>query len=151
MTNSEKVALHRTCISLLEEKVITLKRSIKDAQESAYEDGKGSSDDEYDTSREMIQQEIDKQEDLLLKTTLMIKNLKEVDPRLPLSKIEYGSLVKTNEGMYFFSVSLGKVVVEGKTYFVVSLISPIGKAMEDKRVGEKVEFMGRKISIEEIV
>ena len=81
----------------------------------------------------------------------MIKNLREVDPRLPLSKIEYGSLVKTNEGMYFFSVSLGKVVVEGKTYFVVSLISPIGKAMEDKRVGEKVEFMGRKISIEEIV
>ena len=45
MSNSEKIALHQTCLSLLNEKITTLKRNIKDAQQAASEDTKSSAGD----------------------------------------------------------------------------------------------------------
>jgi transcription elongation GreA/GreB family factor len=150
MSSSVKISLHQTCLSLLNEKITTLKRNIKDAQQAASEDTKSSAGDKFETSREMIKQEIDKQVDLLSKTEKMEMLLKQIKPGAKLDQVAFGSLVKTNEGMYFFSVSLGKVMVEGKPYFVISLASPIGKALLEKRVGDKLEFMGREILVEGI-
>ncbi|MCB0846884.1 MAG: GreA/GreB family elongation factor [Bacteroidetes bacterium] len=150
MSNSDKIALHQTCQNLLTDKINTLNRNIKDAQQAASEDTKSSAGDKFETSREMIKQEIDKQVGLLGKTEKMLSLLTQINPESKPDQVGLGSLVKTNEGMYFFSVSLGKVSVEGKPYFVISLASPIGKELFGKRVGDKLEFMGREILVKGI-
>ena len=64
--------------------------------------------------------------------------------------IGFGSLVTTNEGVYYFSVSLGKVLLDGQLFFALSMASPIGKALAGRKAGDEVLFMGRKIRIEHL-
>ena len=62
-------------------------------------------------------------------------------------QVEYGSIVKTNLGTYFIAVGLGVVEVEQQKIFCISLASPIGQAIRDKKVGDKVNFQNRVIEI----
>ena len=41
----------------------------------------------------------------------------------------------------------GRIVLEGDVCFVISLASPIGQALKDKRTGEKIIFNGKTITI----
>ena len=80
----------------------------------------------------------------------MMDYLNKIKSEKPMEKVGFGSLVITNEGSYYFSVSLGKVLHEGQAFFAISLASPIGKALLDKQADDKVVFMGREIVIQEI-
>ena len=81
----------------------------------------------------------------------MLSHLQQLDPDLKNDRISYGSLAHTNEGTYYFSVSFGKVVMSDQPYFVLSMVSPIGKALHNRKAGEEVAFMGRRIRIEKIM
>ena len=67
------------------------------------------------------------------------------------SAIKLGSLVSTNKGMFFIAVPLGVVKAEDKNVFVISLGSPVGKAMIGKTVGQQFSFNKTVYLIEEIL
>ena len=96
----------------------------------------------------MMKLEIDKNATQLSQATDMLKYLKQINPAIEKDRVSYGSLVSTNEGTYYFSVALGKVLMDAKPYLALSMASPIGKALADRQAGEEVVFMGRKIRIE---
>jgi len=147
---SLKIKLHQACSVQLEEKIQKLRTEIKEAQESASEDTKSSARDKFETSREMIKLEINKFNQQLNKAVEMLRYLKEINPEKQKETINFGSLVKTNEGVYFFSIALGKFILDKKNYFFLSLGSPIGQALRDRKAGEEIEFMGRMIKVEEV-
>ena len=151
MAESEKTLLHQRCIELLEEKVASLERTIRDTQRAAQAETKSSAGDKFETTREMMKQEMDKNGVQLSQAREMLSHLQQIDPDLKNDRISYGSLAHTNEGTYYFSVSFGKVLVNDQPYFVLSMASPIGKALLNRKAGEEVKFMGRKIRIERIV
>ena len=142
-----KEAIHQTCIDLVVEKIATLEQAIQDANEAANEDTKSSAGDKFETSREMMSLEINKNTAQLGLATEMLRHLRQIDPEATRNKVAFGSLVATNEGLYFFSVSLGKIKVEDKVCFALSLASPIGQALADKKAGDKVSFMNREVEI----
>ena len=150
MIDSEKSQLYQQCIDLLQQKIATLENAIQDAQQAASEDTKSSAGDKFETSREMMKLEIDKNSMQLSKAIEMLKYLSQIDPESEKDRVGFGSLVKTNEGSYFFSVSLGKVLMGDRSYMALSMVSPIGKALADRKAGDEVNFMGRKIRIEKI-
>ncbi len=45
------------------------------------------------------------------------------------SKIGTGSLIETDNGLFFIAISIGKIKVENKEVFVISPQSPIGKVL----------------------
>lgn len=151
MTESEKVRLHQRCIQLLEEKITALEKNIQEIQQANSEDTKSSAGDKFETSREMMKQEMDKLGARQSQAVEMLKFLRQIDPHLQKDRVGAGSLVFTNEGTYFFSVSLGKVLMNGQPYFALSMNAPVGKALFNRKAGEEVDFMGRKIRINEIV
>jgi transcription elongation GreA/GreB family factor len=59
-----------------------------------------------------------------------------------------GSLVTTSKGVYYISIGLGAVKIEGKEYFLITPSSPIGKLLMNKRVGEEIVWREQKLRIQ---
>ncbi|MCI4669372.1 MAG: 3-oxoacyl-ACP synthase [Bacteroidia bacterium] len=148
---SFKKSIHQACLDQLQQKKAILNKQISDAQTAASEDTKSSAGDKYETSREMMKQEINKASQQLAIYEKMEEILVKLKPDTPSDKVSLGSLIKTNEGWYHFSVSLGQVKIEKSKVYVLSLASPLGKEMLNKTEGEEINFRGRKILIEKVV
>ena len=148
---SFKQKIHAECIAALRVKTLRQQKIIQDAQQAAADDTKSSAGDKFETSREMMKQEIQKAQQQMaiyekMEEVLMQISLKEVQDQVGL-----GSLIQTDEGLYYFSVSLGQLQVEGQKVFILSMASPFGKNLYGKTKGEGMDFRGRKILIEEIL
>ena len=146
----DKGAIHAHCSQLLEEKITGLQSRIEDAQQAASEDTKSSAGDKFETSREMIKQEINKLSQQARLNTDMLRSMQQLSPDKSSSQVEFGSLAKTSEGIYYFAVSLGKVDWEGQSLFVLSMASPLGQALMHKKAGDSIDFRGREIKILEV-
>ena len=61
-----------------------------------------------------------------------------IDSYKKYKKVAYGALVKTKSSYYLISVGLGKFIIEGKNIFIISLSSPVGKSLFDKKKEEPI-------------
>jgi transcription elongation GreA/GreB family factor len=95
----------------------------------------------------MAQQELDRLGTQQAKTQALIAELARVPLDRTFDRAGFGSLVTTDHGIHFIAIGLGRVALEGKEVFVVSLASPMGHAMNGKRVGDTVELNGKRITI----
>jgi len=98
-------------------------------------DTKSSMGDKYETGREMLQQEIN---NLQVQLNEVLKQQNFLNTILPKSceKAERGAVVKTEKGLFFISVSLGEITVEGQKIICISPESPLAKAMNEKKEGD---------------
>ncbi|HYQ56440.1 MAG TPA: GreA/GreB family elongation factor, partial [Draconibacterium sp.] len=96
----------------------------------------------------LMQQEVEKNRVQLHKTERLKTELENINLNKKFDKVEFGSLVSNGKTLYFISTAMGKIEVDGKSCYCISLASPIGKALHNKSVGDKVEFMGRTIEIQ---
>ncbi|MFD2598844.1 hypothetical protein ACFSQ3_07750 [Sphingobacterium corticis] len=139
----EKLIAH--CSKLIQEKLDQIQLSMDLAQDSLVNDTKSSAGDKYETSREMIQQDLDRLQKQLSEAKRDQQTLQSIIDLPAYSDKEakharLGSLVTTEVGVYFLGVGLGKVVCEGQTIFAISLQSPIGKLILGKQQGESFSF-----------
>lgn len=137
-------------IKQLDEKIDTLSIEIASTIESRNNDTKSSAGDKFETGREMMQAELNKNEDQLNKTLKDKHDLLQINATCSYSKVEFGSLVITNMGNYFISLPIGKITVENEDVYCISLASPIGQAMVNKENNETFIFNGNLFSIENI-
>jgi transcription elongation GreA/GreB family factor len=124
-----------------------VRKSIEDAIESRDEETKNTMGDKYETGRVMVEMEMDKlqeQLDQLIKQKKVLSNLKS---DAVLDHVDFGSLVQTNLGKYFVAVGLGMLTIDNEKIYCISLASPVGQAIRDKKAGETVNFQGRDIKI----
>ena len=126
-------------------------KTIKEIKESRNNDTKSSAGDKYETGREMMQIEMDKNEIQLNNAILLRQKLSQIELDKNPEKVEFGALVLTNQGTYFISIGVGKIEINKGVYYAISLASPIGKLLFDKKIGEKIEFRGREFVIKNII
>jgi len=136
--------------TLLDGKLQDIRRAIEEIMESRDSDSKSSAGDKYESSREMMQIEIGKYQDQLDKYNKLKEAISQIDPGKQHSVIGFGSLVKTNQGVYFISVGLGPVQVNDAKYFAISLVSPIGQLLNGRKQGDSFNFQNKRIDIQEI-
>ena len=146
-----KQKIYNSIVESLDYKIEIAKEAILSAKESRDNDTKSSAGDKFETGREMMQIEIDKNEAQLSKALHLKNDLSKINLLTNNTKVEFGSLVKTNNGTYFISVGIGKVEVDKKEYYAISLVSPVGKILYKKKIGDKVFFQNREFFIENIV
>ncbi len=131
MNKSELLAIIHQKIS---EKIQKLEQLIAETRASN-NDTKSSMGDKYETSREMLQQEINNLQIQLnehLKSQQILKNIQPNSHKT----VTLGSLVETEKGKFFVAISLGELSFNREKIFVISAESPLAKAMNGKRVGE---------------
>lgn len=145
-----KNELYQLCLDFIEKRIATATEALLQAQEASNDDTKSSAGDKFETGREMAQQDINRNKQLLAdaqQQKVLLQSLAEVSET---AKVRSGSLVVTNNGNFYISISAGQLQLEGKTYFAISAASPIGKLLIGRAVGDKVDFNGKAYAIESI-
>ncbi len=133
MNKTEILALLKTKV---EEKILYLENLIADTR-SSNNDTKSSMGDKYETGREMLQQEINRlqnQANVFIQQRDFLKKISTQEN----SKVETGTLVETDKGWFYLSVSLGEFQFEGKKIFAISPETPLAIAMLNKKVGDNI-------------
>ena len=137
--------------SILEKRAGETELAMQALKESRESETKSSAGDKYETAREMIQVELDKYEVQLSNTRHLIHELSTIDLEKAYDKVETGSLVFTDQGNYFIAVGIGKMDVGTESVFVISVASPLGKALNGMVPGDTVSFQGKKWKINKII
>ena len=127
----------------LDKKIADVNNAILSSKESRDSDTKSSVGDKHETSRAMMQIELDQSEGQLINLLRLKNEINQINLKQDFKKVTTGSLVTTNEGVYFISIGIGKIEVTNKDYYAISLASPIGLLLKDKIAGEKIQFQGR--------
>ena len=131
MNKAELLELVKQKIS---EKIQKLEQLIAETRASN-NDTKSSMGDKYETSREMLQQEINNLQLQLNEHLKSLQILKNINPN-PHKIATLGSLVETEKGMFFIAVSIGELSFNQEKIFIISAESPLAKAMNGKKQGE---------------
>jgi transcription elongation GreA/GreB family factor len=148
MQEDIKAQLFQLCLQFTEVRMETANTALRQAREASNDDTKSSAGDKYETSREMAQQDIDRNKRLLMDAEAqqqLLQSLKEVPPT---DSIRNGSLVYTNQGNFYLSISAGQLHLDGTAFFAISAVSPIGKLLLGKKKNDLFEFNGKSYTIE---
>ncbi len=146
-----KHSLFQQAIELLDKKTVVLQQAMAETNESMQSDTKSSAGDKYETGREMMQIELNNLQSQLNQIEQSRADIQRINLSSEHSEIGFGSLVKTNLGVYFISIGLGQVKYLNQSYYFVSLASPIGKTLLGHKAGNTICFNGRELSLLEII
>lgn len=150
MRSINKKPIHSLCLQSLEEKISSVKKQISELNQSFADEGKSSAGDKHETARAMAQLEVEKLHQQMHQFENQIGVLKKLNPdfhseTIPIA-IGTGSLIKTDKGIFYIAVPLGKI----EDVMVISAASPLGKEMIGKKMGDEVVFNKMKYKIEGI-
>lgn len=138
-----KKKLFSLCKAHLEKGINEVELAIADRRSAMHNETKSSMGDKYETTREMLQQEINMNMQRLGKMKAELTTLESIDIKSASQIIVPGSVVSTNSGNFFLSVSVGKLSVDGKQYYAVSSSSPIGVQLKGKQQNETFNLNGK--------
>ncbi|MCU7617016.1 hypothetical protein NZ698_07385 [Chryseobacterium sp. PBS4-4] len=122
----------------ISEKILTFENLIAETRASS-NDTKSSMGDKYETGREMLQQEINNLQVQLNEVLKQRDFLKSLSTK-PSVKAEKGALVKTDRGLFYISVSLSNIDLDGNKIFCISPDSPLAKVLEGRSESENISL-----------
>ncbi len=131
-----KRALYAHCQQYVQQRVTTARQAMENAQAAANEESKSSAGDKYETGRAMAQLERDRHAQLLAEARKLEADLSRIQADKPYTTALPGSLVTTDRGQFFISISAGKITLDGQDYFAISPASPVGAALIGLHAGD---------------
>lgn len=146
-----KSSLYQLCLAFVEKRIETAQTALQQAREASNDDTKSSAGDKFETSREMAQQDIERNNRLLMDAEEQLRWLEAIKDLPPTEQARNGSLVLTDQGSFYLSISAGQLMLDQVVYFAVSVASPIGKLFLGKQKGDTVDFNGKKYKISEVL
>lgn len=145
-----KSSLLSACNEYVSNRIRTALQAIASAREAANDDAKSSAGDKYETTREMMQQDINRNQQLLATAHQMQQTLAQMNDMRPTQTVRPGSLVETTNGCFFIAISIGEVTVEKNKYFIISSESPLGRNFLGKEAKDYIIFNGKNYRIKSV-
>lgn len=145
-----KTSLLAVCQRYVDERIANAHQAIVSASDAAADDTKSSAGDKFETTREMMQQEIARHQQLLADAERMNQVLTSLDARPQSGPAKLGSLIETNRGTFFLAISAGRLEVNGNTYWAVSTASPIGSLLVGMQAGSLFTFNNMEYVIKQV-
>jgi len=127
-------------ISQIKEKIKNLELLIRSTTDSRDTANKSSAGDKHETSRAKIQTEIDNYSRQLELAINNLKIIEQIDSSKKYNIVAQGSLVTTDKGVFLIAIGIGKLEIQSNTYFIISLLSPIGSLMKGMSKNETFSF-----------
>jgi len=150
MSNLKK-ELYTLCVNYAKNRIDTAKLAIEDAKQSANEETKSSAGDKYETAREMMQQETDRNQAQLNEANKLLVALNQINVDTVSTTAVPGSLVVTDNGKFYIAISAGALTLNGEGYFAVSPASPIGGKLQGRKVGDQFSLNGKDYQVESVI
>jgi len=146
-----KEKLYILCGEYIKSREAEIRKTIAEAQEAANDDTKSSAGDKFETGRERMQQEIDLNLVRLNELNKLKQTLERIIPGQKSATVLPGSVVRTNNGNYYVSISAGALKVDNIVYYAISAASPIGEKLAGLSKGNEFNFNGKKYIIEGVI
>lgn len=147
----DKKAVLGACKELVEKRLAELQASLDALKSDLETAGKSSAGDKHETARAMMQSEEDKIQVQINEAREQRNTLEKLPFEGSKELVRAGHLIGTDKGLFYLSVSLGKVALGESVLFAVSVDSPIGKSMLNQSVGDVVLMRGVAYRIETII
>ena len=151
MDISLKLTLHQKCIEIIDNQLNGIEQSIQEAQDAANNETKSSAGDKHEIGRAMAQLETEKLTSQLTSSLKLKETLSRINPKIINQQIGLGSFIKTNHGLFYLSIGLGKIIINQTEIIVISHISPLGKIFINKKEKESFSFHNTNYLIEKII
>ena len=148
MTFKQKIKSHYQ--NLLSEKINELRFMISDLAQDAQNDAKGSAGDKHETALSMMHLEQEKFNQKLAEIIGQKNGIDKIDADAIHAKVALGSLVQTNEMLFYISAALPKITIDNKTIIAVSPESPLGSQLLGKSVGDEITINNNRFHIKTI-
>ena len=146
-----KSQLYQLCLTFIQNRIENIEYSMSQARQASNDDTKSSAGDKYETTREMMQQEMDRNSKLLYEAGQQKIALQQIENVDAAKEVKNGSLVLTSNGNFYISISAGELKVDEQKFIAVSQAAPIGRAFIGASVGKEVSFNGNKYLIKDIL
>lgn len=150
MNSTTKTALLAKAQEMLRDQIKDIHRQLTELQESSEVEEKSSAGDKFETHQEMLHQTRDILEKRLSSSRAMLAQLNAV-PVKELEKVDEGALLQVPMGNIWVSIPMGKVVLDGIDYQLVSRDSPLISALWDLKKGQSADFRGKQIEVKDLV
>ena len=147
----DKCLLSLHCEDILLLRLEELKETIKGLRASSSDDTKSSMGDKYETSREMMQQDINRLDKQLADNNFLLFNLRAIKLKIDSKTVSLGSITRTTLGNFFIAVSLGEINFSNQQIIVISIASPLGKQLNGKKEGDIFSLNGNTHQVLEVV
>lgn len=128
------------CFRVVHSRIDEIKLSIADVEKSLFSDTKSSAGDKYETGREMLQQDLDRYANQLLIANQDLQILNNIDLNRKYIDVRQGALIKTEKFYFFIGISIGQLIINGNTVYIISSHSPIGKSLIGLTINEVIRF-----------
>ena len=148
MTFKQKIKSHYQ--KLLSGKINELRFMISDLAQDAQNDAKGSAGDKHETALSMMHLEQEKLNQKLAEIIEQKNVVDKIDADAIHNKIALGSLVQTNDMLFYISAALPKIQLENKTIIAVSPQSPLGSQLLGKSLGDEIVINTNRFQIKAI-
>jgi transcription elongation GreA/GreB family factor len=145
-----KQELLQVCMDFVNKRMYNYKLEMDVIKESIENNDKGNSEDD-DSGNGKLLNDLEKNAQHLNEASKMMDILKLINPKIQNESATLGSIVYTNTNAFFLSCSVGKIDFESKSYFAISLQSPIGMLLNNKKIGEQINFNGTNYTITNII
>ena len=135
----------------LRDKILSIENELNILSEEKNNITKSSAGDKFETSRSTMQIEYDKLNNQLIQKKNQLKKIELLDIKKKYKSVNYGSLVITNSTNYLISLGLGQYIIDDHSVYAISLSSPIGKILLDKKKGDSFIFNNNTEKIIDII
>jgi transcription elongation GreA/GreB family factor len=146
-----KSQLYQLCLTFIQNRIENIEYSLQQARQASNDDTKSSAGDKYETTREMMQQEMDRNSKLLYEAGQQKIALQQVEQVDVAKEVKNGSLVLTSSGNFYISISASEMNIDGQKFIAVSQAAPIGRTFIGSKVGDELNFNGNKYLVKEIL
>lgn len=140
-----KTLLYQECLVFVTNRLKTITNIIASNKKALNSETKSSAGDKHETGRAMLQLEMEKAGQQLAAINQMKAVLQRIDPIKESATAILGSLVVTDKATYFLAISAGKIIIDTKEYYAISIDTPIGQQILGKQVGRHIPFNKAKI------
>jgi len=147
---SIKQELLQVCMDYVNKRINNYKLEM-DVIRDSIENGDKSSDEDDDGGKGKLLNDMEKNAQHLNDATRMLETLKQINPKIQNESGMLGSIIYTQSNNFFLSVSVGKIDLDGSSYFAISLQSPIGTQLRNKTKGDQIQFNGVTYTITNII
>jgi len=137
-----KEAVYDGCFKAIKSRITNAEHALQQAREASQDDTKSSAGDKYETTREMMQQDIDRNNAQLYEAKKIQFQLEQCKNAEINGQIKPGAIVQTSKALLYVAVSIGQLEIDQHIIFAVSPASPIGQILIGRSCGDNFVFNG---------
>jgi len=142
-----KKELYKACEAFISEKRSNIHDIMVANQRALENESKSSAGDKHETGRAMLHLEMEKASQQIAVVSAMQEVLERIDFSKTTDQVRLGSLIISNRGNYYLSISAGLIKIGMVEYFAVSTSSPIGNLLLGKKKGSVINLAEKQITI----